>query len=177
MRGRQILWYNIHTEIAGGRRAAAAPFSGRGPRPVRAFTGKRPASRRTAVCRAGDHSRYGSLRRPPSGPPPIFLKTVQTIRTVSTAGAYRRGAALRIITTAPGVMPISIIRRRNAPEGAPPWLPAPPPERREARMCHPGARRLRRGRHRGRTVQGAVIRKEECVCGFSSRLDPRFSPV
>ena len=48
---------------------------------------------------------------------------------------------------------------------------------REARMCHPGARRLRRGRHRGRTVQGAVIRKEECVCGFSSRLDPRFSPV
>ena len=28
-----------------------------------------------------------------SGPPPIFLKTVQTIRTVSTAGAYRRAAA------------------------------------------------------------------------------------
>lgn len=165
MRGRQILWYNIHTEIAGGRRAAAAPFSGRGPRPVRAFTGKRPTSRRTAVCRAGDHSRYGSLRRPPSGPPPIFLKTVQTIRTVSTAGAYRRRP------------PALVRRRRNAPEGAPPWLPAPPPERREARMCHPGARRLRRGRHRGRTVQGAVIRKEECVCGFSSRLDPRFSPV
>ena len=67
------MWYNIHTEIVGGRRAAAAPFS--------------------AVCRAGDHSRYGSLRRPPSGPPPIFLKTVQTIRTVSTAGAYRRAAA------------------------------------------------------------------------------------
>lgn len=159
------MWYNIHTEIAGGRRAAAAPFSGRGPRPVRAFTGKRPASRRTAVCRAGDHSRYGSLRRPPSGPPPIFLKTVQTIRTVSTAGAYRRAAACSCPAAA------------HAPEGAPPWLPAPPPERREARMCHPGARRLRRGRHRGRTVQGAVIRKEECVCGFSSRLDPRFSPV
>lgn len=161
------MWYNIHTEIVGGRRAAAAPFSGRGPRPVRAFTGKRPTSRRTAVCRAGDHSRYGSLRRPPSGPPPIFLKTVQTIRTVSTAGSLPEGGGLALGSG----------RAAQRAGGAPPCWPAPPPERREARMCHPGARRLRRGRHRGRTVQGAVIRKEECVCGFSSRLDPRFSPV
>lgn len=87
------MWYNIHTEIAGGRRGRGRSFLRPRPPPCQGFYGQTsnfPAHRSVQGWRS---QQVRQPPPPPVRPSPIFLKTVQTIRTVSTAGAYRRAAA------------------------------------------------------------------------------------